>query len=98
MYSLWLTDIPVLVTLSAQYPPPDFQYPERRIVLESKSVDSASEKVKIGRSSKRLPALEPKNTNALFDSPVMSREHAELYPDWYHKVGSNPNVQSGTKV
>ncbi|KAI8190881.1 Sarcolemmal membrane-associated protein [Colletotrichum sp. SAR 10_75] len=75
----------VLVTLSAQYPPPDFQYPERRIVLESKSVDSASEKVKIGRSSKRLPALEPKNTNALFDSPVMSREHAELYPDWYHK-------------
>ncbi|KAK2736532.1 fha domain protein [Colletotrichum kahawae] len=75
----------VLVTLSAQYPPPDFQHPERRIVLESKSVGSASERVKIGRSSKRLPALEPKNTNALFDSPVMSREHAELIVDWYLK-------------
>ncbi|OHE99086.1 FHA domain-containing protein [Colletotrichum orchidophilum] len=71
----------VLVTVSVQHPSPDFQYPERRVILEQK-IPSV---VQIGRTSKRFSYLEAKGDNCYFDSPVMSREHAKITVDWYHK-------------
>ncbi|KAL0942392.1 Factor arrest protein 10 [Colletotrichum truncatum] len=75
----------VLITLSAQHYRPEFQFPERRITLESNNSGSDNSKINIGRTSKRVPDLEAKRTNCFFDSPVMSRDHAELSVDWYHK-------------
>ncbi|KAK7454322.1 FHA domain-containing protein [Colletotrichum acutatum] len=71
----------VLLTVSVQYPSPEFQYPERRITLEQKTPSV----VNIGRTSKRFSNLEAKANNCFFDSPVMSREHAKITVDWYHK-------------
>ncbi|KAF4785934.1 FHA domain-containing protein [Colletotrichum scovillei] len=71
----------VLLTVSVQYPNPEFQFPERRVVLEQKHPSV----VNIGRTSKRFSNLEAKPENCYFDSPVMSREHAKITVDWYHK-------------
>ncbi|POS73843.1 hypothetical protein DHEL01_v207760 [Diaporthe helianthi] len=66
----------VLILLSAQSPN-NLKFPERRIILTQ-----SHPKVLIGRSSSRsalglIPALD----NGYFDSPVMSREHAEIEAD-----------------
>ncbi|KAL2873996.1 hypothetical protein SGCOL_010867 [Colletotrichum sp. CLE4] len=71
----------VLLTVSVQHPNLDFQYPERRIILQQKNPSV----VQIGRTSKRFSNLEAKADNCYFDSPVMSREHAKITVDWYHK-------------
>lgn len=44
--------------------------------------------VKIGRTSRRDVALEAKRDNCFFDSPVMSRDHAEIKVDWFFKASS----------
>ncbi|KAJ0295818.1 hypothetical protein COL5a_009109 [Colletotrichum fioriniae] len=71
----------VLLTVSVQHPSPEFQFPERRVILEQKHPSV----VNIGRTSKRFSNLEAKADNCFFDSPVMSREHAKITIDWYHK-------------
>ncbi|KAF9882155.1 hypothetical protein CkaCkLH20_00191 [Colletotrichum karsti] len=75
----------VLLTFSTCHAPPEFEYPERRILLESKGTDTPTPSIKIGRTSKRFQELGAKENNLFFDSPVMSRDHAELLVDWYHK-------------
>ncbi|GKT90764.1 FHA domain protein [Colletotrichum tofieldiae] len=54
---------------------------ERRVILEQNNTSVLI----IGRSSKRFDHLEAKGDNCYFDSPVMSREHAKITVDWYHK-------------
>ncbi|KAK1511732.1 FHA domain-containing protein [Colletotrichum tamarilloi] len=71
----------VLLTVSVQYPNPEFHFPERRVILEQKHPSV----VNIGRTSKRFSNLEARADNCYFDSPVMSREHAKITVDWYHK-------------
>ncbi|KAK2004199.1 FHA domain-containing protein [Colletotrichum falcatum] len=71
----------VLVKLSVKHPHPQTHYPERRVILEQ----SQTSVLVIGRSSKRFNALEAKGDNCYFDSQVMSREHAKITIDWYHK-------------
>ncbi|TEA17114.1 Sarcolemmal membrane-associated protein [Colletotrichum sidae] len=73
----------VLVTVSCQHNDVGAEFPERRIFLTSENIPSPV--IKVGRASKRVPALEPKEHNCYFDSPVMSRHHAELDVDWNHK-------------
>ncbi|GKT60526.1 FHA domain protein [Colletotrichum tofieldiae] len=71
----------VLVKLTVKHPRPELQYPERRVILEQNNTSVLI----IGRSSKRFDHLEAKGDNCYFDSPVMSREHAKITVDWYHK-------------
>ncbi|KAK1968757.1 FHA domain-containing protein [Colletotrichum sublineola] len=71
----------VLVKFTVKHPRPEVHYPERRVVLEQ----SKTSVLVIGRSSKRFDNLEAKVDNCYFDSPVMSREHAKITIDWYHK-------------
>ncbi|CCF45738.1 hypothetical protein CH063_00077 [Colletotrichum higginsianum] len=71
----------VLVKLTVKHPRPELHYPERRVTLEQKNTSVLI----IGRSSKRFDNLEAKSDNCYFDSPVMSREHAKITVDWYHK-------------
>ncbi|GKT49005.1 uncharacterized protein ColSpa_09186 [Colletotrichum spaethianum] len=71
----------VLVKLTVKHPRPELHYPERRVILEQ----SNTSVLVIGRSSKRFDHLEAKGDNCYFDSPVMSREHAKITVDWYHK-------------
>ncbi|WYZ41707.1 hypothetical protein EsH8_V_000602 [Colletotrichum jinshuiense] len=71
----------VRVTLSVKHPRPEFQYPERRISLEQRNPGV----INIGRTSKRFDHLEAKADNCYFDSPVMSRDHAKITVDWFHK-------------
>ncbi|KAK1569512.1 FHA domain-containing protein [Colletotrichum navitas] len=71
----------VLVKFSVKHPRPEVLYPERRVILEQ----SKTSVLVIGRSSKRFNNLEAKGDNCYFDSPVMSREHAKITIDWYHK-------------
>lgn len=66
----------VLILLSAKSPN-NLTFPERRILLTP-----SQPKVLIGRSSNRLAmGLIPAIDNGYFDSPVMSREHAEIEAD-----------------
>lgn len=76
------------VTLSVKHPRPEFQYPERRISLEQRNPGV----INIGRTSKRFDHLEAKADNCYFDSPVMSRDHAKITVDWFHKVGGLPMI------
>lgn len=76
----------VLVKLTVKHPRPELHYPERRVTLEQKNTSVLI----IGRSSKRFDNLEAKSDNCYFDSPVMSREHAKITVDWYHKVNDPP--------
>ncbi|KAJ0167707.1 hypothetical protein CTA2_800 [Colletotrichum tanaceti] len=71
----------VLVKLTVKHPRPELHYPERRVTLEQGNTSVLI----IGRSSKRFDSLEAKSDNCYFDSPVMSREHAKITVDWYHK-------------
>ncbi|KAK1980256.1 FHA domain-containing protein [Colletotrichum cereale] len=71
----------VLVKFTVKHPRPEVHYPERRVVLERNNTSV----LVIGRSSKRFDNLEAKGDNCYFDSPVMSREHAKITIDWYHK-------------
>ncbi|OLN85544.1 Factor arrest protein 10 [Colletotrichum chlorophyti] len=71
----------VLVEVSVQHARPDFQYSERRIIIEQDKPAI----IPIGRTSKRLNSLEAKADNCYFDSPVMSRLHAKITVDWFHK-------------
>ncbi|KAF6811282.1 Factor arrest protein 10 [Colletotrichum sojae] len=75
----------VLISLSAQHHRPEFPFPERRILLEPDAAVSTS-KIKIGRTSRRDATLEAKEDNCFFDSPVMSRDHAEIGVDWFYKA------------
>ncbi|KAG8169086.1 hypothetical protein KVR01_001835 [Diaporthe batatas] len=66
----------VLILLSANSPN-NVTFPERRIILTQ-----SQPKVLIGRSSNRSAmGLTPAIDNCYFDSPVMSREHAEIEAD-----------------
>lgn len=66
----------VLILLSTNSPN-NITYPERRIVLTQ-----SQPKLQIGRSSNRSAmGLTPALDNGYFDSPVMSREHAEIEAD-----------------
>ncbi|KAI3393803.1 hypothetical protein diail_3624 [Diaporthe ilicicola] len=66
----------VLILLSTNSPT-SITHPERRIVLTQ-----SQPTLKIGRSSNRSAlALTPTLNNGYFDSPVMSREHAEIEAD-----------------
>ncbi|KAK2045985.1 FHA domain-containing protein [Colletotrichum somersetense] len=71
----------VLIKFSVKHPRPEVLYPERRVILEQ----TKTSVLVIGRSSKRFNHLEAKSDNCYFDSPVMSREHAKITIDWYHK-------------
>ncbi|KAK7423637.1 hypothetical protein QQZ08_008992 [Neonectria magnoliae] len=66
----------VLVTLTSFDPPSSFSFPNRRFFLtkEKPSMD-------IGRTSKRNSSFEAARNNAWFDSPVMSRDHAQFMLD-----------------
>ncbi|KAF6831066.1 Factor arrest protein 10 [Colletotrichum plurivorum] len=77
----------VLISLSAQHHRPEFPFPERRILLEPDAAVSTS-KIKIGRTSRRDATLEAKEDNCFFDSPVMSRDHAEIRRLYIKDVGS----------
>ncbi|KAI0134308.1 hypothetical protein BJ170DRAFT_679213 [Xylariales sp. AK1849] len=76
----------VTVTLKARNPGPQFVEPERQFTLTDKHPI-----VRIGRASK----VPTKNcvsgrNNAWFESPVMSREHAELVANFETKASSIP--------
>lgn len=71
----------VLILLSAKSPN-NVTYPERRILLTQ-----SQPRLKIGRSSNRSSmGLTPTLDNGYFDSPVMSREHAEIEADMAGQV------------
>lgn len=66
----------VLILLSTKSPT-SITHPERRIILTQ-----SRPTLKIGRSSNRsVMGLTPTLDNGYFDSPVMSREHAEIEAD-----------------
>lgn len=70
------TEDSVLILLSTNSPN-NITYPERRILLTQ-----SQPKLQIGRSSNRTAmGLTPALDNGYFDSPVMSREHAEIEAD-----------------
>lgn len=73
----------VLIILSTKTPS-SVTHPERRVVLtQSRPV------LKIGRSSNRSSlGLTPMLNNGYFDSPVMSRDHAEIIADIPAHVGN----------
>jgi len=61
---------------------PHALYPERRIVL-----DSLNPAVVIGRASRaKDKGLMAGKSNAWYDNPVMSRQHAELLMSFEDKV------------
>ncbi|KAH7148864.1 hypothetical protein EDB81DRAFT_759212 [Dactylonectria macrodidyma] len=66
----------VLITLTSLDAPTSFSFPDRRFFLtrEKPVMD-------IGRTSKRNSSFEAAKNNAWFDSPVMSRDHAQLKLD-----------------
>ncbi|KPM42063.1 hypothetical protein AK830_g4502 [Neonectria ditissima] len=66
----------VLVTLTSFDAPSSFSIPDRRFFL-TKEKPSMS----IGRTSKRNSSFEAAKNNAWFDSPVMSRDHAQFLLD-----------------
>jgi hypothetical protein len=65
----------VVLRIVVTNPDPDLQYPERHIKLRAGCT------VTIGRTSKRSPDFTADMTNARFDNPVMSRDHALLTVD-----------------
>ncbi|OAA57721.1 FHA domain protein [Cordyceps fumosorosea ARSEF 2679] len=71
----------VLVTLSCIDPPPNLMYPRRRLLLSNKRNTA-----RIGRASKRTSGLESRMYNGYINSPVISREHAELKFDSQSKT------------
>lgn len=74
--------------------PDKIHLPERRILL-TKSNPTAS----LGRSSSR-PALHllPAIDNGVYDSPVMSRHHAELSADFDNEASAPPKMLNGFNV
>lgn len=69
----------MVITLKVEEPATDL--PERRIVLNFDKV-----RLPIGRSSSKIAAVSPKEDNAFFENPVMSRVHAELFADLRYLV------------
>jgi pSer/pThr/pTyr-binding forkhead associated (FHA) protein len=67
----------VTVILSAQFPPDDLLFPNRRLRLTKEKP-----KVPVGRTSNRNNEFKPSFENAFVDSPVMSRTHAEISADF----------------
>lgn len=81
-----ISSVAVRVHLSFQYPKPEDAYPERRIVLNREKPS-----VVIGRASQRqlrIPAIE----NCLLESPVISRDHAEIFVNFEAKVSRTPTA------
>lgn len=67
---------PVIVSLHVESAPPGFQYPLRRIAL------STGDRLRIGRASKvESKGFVAAENNGWFDTPVMSRQHAEITID-----------------
>ena len=72
-----------VVTLEIVAPPRDFMYPHRTITLDKKRKNCL-----IGRTSKAtVKGCTADKNNGWFDSPVMSRCHAELSADLEVPVG-----------
>ncbi|KAJ4415453.1 hypothetical protein N0V82_007324 [Gnomoniopsis sp. IMI 355080] len=77
----------VLIRLSVVQPG-DIDYPERRIIL-TESEPTA----KLGRSSSRPSlGLQPAVNNGWYNSPVMSRHHAELEADFTIQASTSARV------
>ncbi|KAG7136703.1 hypothetical protein HYQ45_005863 [Verticillium longisporum] len=62
------------VIVSLSFPISDNTYPERRITL-----NAARPSIPVGRTSKRVANLSAALDNAWLESPVISREHAEIF-------------------
>lgn len=74
----------VLISLSVSQPN-DINYPERRIRLTE-----SRPSLQIGRSSTRSHiGLQPAVDNGWFNSPVMSRNQAEITADIPNKAGTH---------
>ena len=71
----------VTVHISTLYPRPDLEFPERRVLLHPQR-----DTLLIGRQSRTRPDRAPEPDNGLFNSPVMSREHAKITADLSAKV------------
>lgn len=71
---MYYRDRKVVITVTAEEPITDI--PERTITLDYGKV-----RIPVGRSSSKVASVTPKEDNAFFDNPVMSRSHAELYAD-----------------
>ena len=83
-----MRSIPVMLSLSAvDSSDPKFLYPERRITLSDGNTS-----VSIGRASQvSSKGFVAGVNNAWFDSPVISRYHAELYVSMDSKVRRRPD-------
>ncbi|KAM0333423.1 hypothetical protein ACHAQA_002084 [Verticillium albo-atrum] len=68
------------VIVSLTFPYHEEPFPERRIVLNTKKSS-----VLIGRTSKRVPDLSAALDNGWLDSPVISRNHAEIFLDHHQE-------------
>lgn len=87
---LHLLCIAVLIRIAVMSPD-DISLPDRRIILTEKHPS-----VEIGRSSNRPAlALQPAVTNGWFDSPVMSRHHAEIRADIRNKASDSTILWCG---
>lgn len=75
---------PVTVTLTVREPRPNFVLPQRQITLTEQTPA-----VRVGRASKvASKGFVAGTDNAWFESPVMSREHAELTANFQTKVST----------
>jgi len=87
--SLAVLTVPVRVSLTVENPSFSRDFPQREIWL---SVDD--NKARIGRTSKvEAKGCLAAENNGWFDSPVMSRDHAEITADLHTRVRSNDRDQ-----
>ncbi|KAK0369179.1 FHA domain-containing protein [Colletotrichum limetticola] len=86
----------VLLMISVQQPGAGFALPERRIML---GYDAPSF-IQVGRSSKQMELSDcaARVNNCNFDGPSISRKHAKIFVDLYHKrmFVSDTDSRNGT--
>jgi len=83
----------VTVILSAEFPPDNLAFPNRRLRLTEQKPT-----VPVGRTSNRNNEFKGDFGNAFIDSPVMSRKHAEISADFDNSVSSLSTINSDYRI